>query len=160
MDKKYIFLFIIFLIISISKCEEEELESEEEFEEDIYDNSADVAAFQESLKDYLIKNDLYESDRLIEREEMKKIFLEIILDQDPEGTPDYLKGVIEYLTNHFMKVYYKKKKNEIRGKDIYDLIDILAISRKFQQLTGNPDYDDFEEEDLTGDEMGEPNSDI
>ncbi len=160
MDKKYIFLFALFLIISLSKCEEEEFENEEEFDEDIYDNSADVAAFRETVKEYLIKNDLYNSDRLIEREEMKKIFLDIILDENLESTPDYLKGVVDYLTNFFMNQYYKKKKNEIRGKDIYDLIDILAISRKFQQLTGNPDYDDFEEEDFMNDEQIQPNPDM
>ena len=61
-----------------------------------------------------------------------------------------------------MNKYYKKKKNEIRGRDIYDLIDILEISRKFQQFTGNPDYDDFdyneEEDDFMNEDIIEPNS--
>ena len=165
MKIKYIYIIIIFLIISLYKCEEEyeNYEYEEEgFIDDLYDPAKDIEIFQESLKKYLTANDLINSDRLIEREEMKRIFLEIILEQDIEGLPDYLKGILDFLTNHFLDQYYKKKKNEIRGKDIYDLIDITAISRKFQQLTGNPDYDDIyydeEESDYINDIPVQPES--
>ena len=148
--KKKFFIFIIFIVISLYKCDEDFI-PEEEFDEDIYDHSKEVAEFNQSMKEYLVANDLFDSDRLIERDEMKRIFLGIILDQEEQEIPEYLQGITEYLTNHFLNQYYKKKKNEIRGKDIYGLIDILAISRKFQQLTGHPDYDDFydyEEEDM------------
>ena len=160
MKNKLTFLCIIFIIISLYKCGLEN--SEEELDDDMYDPSKMVLSFKESLKEYLISHNLLESDELIEREEMKKIFLEIILDEDHEEIPDYMQGVFEYLTKHFMDKYYKKKKNEIRGRDIYDLIDILEISSKFQQLTGNPDYDDFEynEEEVgfMDEESIEPNS--
>ena len=160
MKNKLTFLCIIFIIISLYKCGLEN--SEEELDDDMYDPSKMVLSFKESLKEYLISHNLLESDELIEREEMKKIFLEIILDEDQEEIPDYMQGVFEYLTKYFMDKYYKKKKNEIRGRDIYDLIDILEISSKFQQLTGNPDYDDFEynevEDDLLEEESIEPNS--
>jgi hypothetical protein len=150
MKLNFSIIIIIIAIISLFKCDDL-APLEEEFDEDFYDPSKDVSEFKANLKDYLISNGLFDSDRLIERKEMKRIFLEIILDQNEEEIPDYLKGIIEFLTKHFMDLYYKKKKNEIRGRDIYDLIDILAISRKFQQLTGHPDYDDFyddEEEEM------------
>ena len=161
MKNKFIVFYILFLIISIYKCELDY--SEEEFDDDMYDPSNEVAAFKETVKDYLVSHNLWESDRLIEKEELKKIFLDIILDESYDEASDYLKGVLEYLTNYFMNKYYKKKKNEIRGRDIYDLIDILEISRKFQQFTGNPDFDDFdyndeEEEDFMDEETIEPNS--
>ena len=83
---------------------------------------------------------------------MKKIFLEIILDQNTEEFPDYLKGVVDFLTKIFLDKYYKKLK-VIKGKDIYDLIDILAISRKFKQLKEDFDDDDFEDEEMKGEDM-------
>ena len=164
MKIKYIYIVIIFIIILLCKCEEEYYDYEEEGIFDDYDPSKDIEIFQESLKKYLTANDLINSDRLIEREEMKKIFLEIILEQDVESLPDYLRGIIDFLTKHFLDKYYKKKKNKIRGKDIYDLIDITAISRKFQQLTGNPDYDDIyydeEEDEYTDDVPDKPGSEL
>ncbi len=146
--KKLNFLFIFFLIVSVCKCEEENYEEieEEEMIDDLYDSYDDVAEFKKSLKEYLVKNNLFDSDKLIERKEMEKIFLDVILNRSLEGIPDYLKEIIDYLTKHFLDKYYKKKK-EIKGKDIYELIDILAISSKFEQLTGSSEYDDYEEED-------------
>ena len=154
MNKTINFLFIFFLIISVCKCEEEEYEEleEEEMMDDLYDSYDDVADFKKSLKEYLVKNDLFNSDKLIERKEMEKIFLDVILNRGLEGIPDYLKGIIDYLTKYFLDKYYKKKK-EIKGKDIYELIDILAISRKFEQVTGSSDYDDYEEEDYNGESI-------
>ena len=148
MNKKLNFLFIFFLIVSVCKCEEENYEEieEEEMIDDLYDSYDDVTEFKKSLKEYLVKNNLFDSDKLIERKEMEKIFLDVILNRSLEGIPDYLKEIIDYLTKHFLDKYYKKKK-EIKGKDIYELIDILAISRKFEQLTGSSEYDDYEEED-------------
>ncbi len=148
MNKKLNFLFIFFLIVSVCKCEEENYEEieEEEMIDDLYDSYDDVAEFKKSLKEYLVKNNLFDSDKLIERKEMEKIFLDVILNRSLEGIPDYLKEIIDYLTKHFLDKYYKKKK-EIKGKDIYELIDILAISSKFEQLTGSSEYDDYEEED-------------
>ena len=104
-----IFIYIIFTIISLFKSDNLAA-SEEEFDEDIYDHSKEVAEFKANLKEYLVSNDLFDSDRLIEKKEMKRIFLEIILDQSEEEIPDYLKGITEYLTNYFMNQYYKKKK--------------------------------------------------
>ena len=43
------------------------------------------------------------------------------------------------MTKHFIDKYYKERKI-IRGKDLFDLIDIEAISEKFQELTDD-DYD-------------------
>ena len=152
MEKKFIFLFTIFLVIAFYKCDEVKEEEEEFDDAELYNHEKDVAEFKKGLKEYLVKNNLFDSDRIIEREEMKKIFLEIILDQNTEEFPDYLKGVVDFLTKIFLDKYYKKLK-VIKGKDIYDLIDILAISRKFKQLTGDPDYDDFEDEEMEGEDM-------
>ena len=142
MEKKLFFIFAIFLILAFYKCEENaEKESENELFDDDFDQEE---SFKKSLKEYLVKSNLFDSDRLIEKEEMKKIFLDVILERDPEYAPEYLKESIEYLSKYFVGKYYKKHK-EIRGKDIYNLIDIVAISTKFQQLIG--EYDDYEEEE-------------
>ena len=63
------------------------------------------------------------------------------------------------MSKYFLDKYYKKKK-VIKGKDIYDLIKIEEISTKFQQITGNPDFDfselddeeeyEYEEEETDG----------
>ena len=144
---KFILFFILFNLIISTKVEEEE---EDDFNADSYDQMNDVAEFQDGLRDYLIKNNLWESDRIIEREEMNKIFIEIILEKGMEGVPEGLRGIVEECRRYFVTKYYKKKK-VIRGKDIFGLIDILMIYRKFEQLTGNPDYDVdydmFEDED-------------
>ena len=55
---------------------------------------------------------------------------------------DYTQDITKELANIFIKKYYKKKK-EIRGKDIYDLININEITQKYYQLNGEiPIYDD------------------
>ena len=148
MNKFYI--FIILIILSFYKCEDYfEDEVEEEYLEDIYANmrAKEIQSFKDNMKEYLVNNSLFDSDKLIEREEMKRIFLEIILGEDLKEAPEYLKGIFEYMTNYFMDKFYKMKNNEIRGKDIYELMDINEIESKFQELTGNPDYDDYYDEE-------------
>ena len=53
---------------------------------------------------------------------------------------------------YFLDKYYKKKKI-IRGKDLYQLINMEEISTKFQQISSNPDFD-FSELDNDEDEEG------
>ena len=148
MEKKYL-LFILFLILSIYKCNEEYEELYEEEEEELFDDSYDdTIEFKKTLKEYLINNKLLDSDKLIERKEMEKIFLDVILTKDMNSIPDYLKEIIDELKKYFVDKYYKQKNNEIRGKDIYELIDILDVSRKLDQLTSGYDYNDYEEENI------------
>ena len=102
--------------------------------------------FKESLKQYLTEEKLINSERIIERKEMEKIFLDVLLEKDPEYIPEFLKLILEKLSKYFIDKYYKKKKI-IKGKDIYELINMEEISMKFQQITGNPDFDFTELDD-------------
>ena len=114
------------------------------------------------LKKYLINNDLFYNDRLIDPGEMRKIIIDVILEDAPFDELDqYTKSLYDKLANIFIEKYYKER-NEIRGKDIYDLIDINEIIHKYYQLNGgNPTYDiDFDDTFLDDDDFDEPNKDI
>ena len=136
---KPIIIFIIFIfLISIDKCDDEEDSGY------LIDNTKEIERFKKSLKEYLIKNELFESEKIIEKDEMKKIFFDIILVKPVTFIPEYLQEMLEYLSNFFIEKYYKNKK-EIRGKEVYDLIDIVEISRKFEEMTED-DYSEPDEE--------------
>ena len=146
---KNIFILLFISIISYNSCL---LNSHNK---NNYEGEFD---FKESLKQYLTEEKLINSERIIERKEMEKIFLDVLLEKDPEYIPEFLKLILEKLSKYFLDKYYKKKKI-IKGKDIYDLINMEEISMKFQQITGNPDFDftelddeeeyEYEEEDNT-----------
>ena len=131
-----IFIFFIILIIFYSKCNEKK-----DLNYD-YDYNEGTKQFKESLKQYLTENNLLNSEKIIERDEMKKILFDILTEKDAEFIPDFLQEILEILTKHFIDKYYKEKKI-IRGKDLYDLIDIESIAEKFQELTDD-DYSDDE----------------
>ena len=97
------------------------------------------------MKQYLTENGLLNSEKIIERDEMKKILFDILTEKDAEFIPDFLQEILEILTKHFIDKYYKEKKI-IRGKDLYSLIDIESIAEKFQELTDD-DYGDDEIEE-------------
>ena len=109
------------------------------------------------LKKYLIKNDLFGNNRLIEPKELKKIFLDVMLEGAPiDEIDNYTKEIYENLAKMFIEKYYKEK-IKIRGKDIYDLININEIINKFYELNGEiPLYDNYEDivndDDLDDDE--------
>ena len=159
MDKKLLILFtIIFSFILIIRCEEEEEEEEDDDNEIPYDFLEGEKYFKKNLKDYLIDSELYKSDRIIEREELEMIFIEIISDGDPNSMIAYLGDTLRELTDYFMNLYYKEKK-QIRGKDIYKLFDINAISKKLEELLTKDFQDEEEEMDFDKrDEIGKPNS--
>ena len=137
---KNIFILLLILIISYNKCEDEQnLDDNDDNNEQIFD-------FKKSLKKYLTDANLINSERVIEREEFEKIFIDVLTEKDREFIPEFLKLILEKLSKYFLDKYYKKKKI-IKGKDIYDLIKIEEISTKFQQITGNPDYDFSELDD-------------
>ena len=146
-----IFFFIIITIIFTIKCDSKSNSNDES-------NDEGHKQFKEQLKQYLIETKLLNSEKPIEREEMKKIFIDVMTEKDPQYIPEFLKAILDKLSKYFIDKYYKKKKI-IKGKDIYDLINMEEISMKFQQITGNPDFDftelddeeeyEYEEEDNT-----------
>ncbi len=146
MKKNIIFLFILFLLISLSKCEEEEMDYEEEEYEEDYDEN-EYGYFKSTLKEYLLQNNLLDSDRVIEPEEMKKIFLDVVADGGgPEDNSNFRK-IFERLAEHFVEMYYNEKK-QIRGKDIYDLINISDVYNKFSDFLGEaPLFNKYDEEE-------------
>ena len=131
-----IFIFFIILIIFYTKCNEKK-----DLNYD-YDYNEGTKQFKESLKQYLTENGLLNSEKIIERDEMKKILFDILTEKDAEFIPDFLQEILEILTKHFIDKYYKEKKI-IKGKDLYNLIDIESIAEKFQELTDD-DYGDDE----------------
>ena len=157
MIKKYIFLITIFSLILMVKTNIEDEINIPDFPEEGFDynyNEEDHY-FKSSLKEYLEENKLFESERVIEPDELKKIFLDVITDDGPENSPENMRKSLYELAEYFVERYYNEKK-QIRGKDIYDLFDINDISEKFSDIVGdtinyNNDYNE-EEDDL--DAMG------
>ena len=96
--------------------------------------------FKEFLKEYLTEEKLINSERIIERKEMEKIFIDIRTEKDASYIPEFFKKIFDKLNVYFLDKYYKKKKI-IRGKDFYKLINMEEISTKFQQISSNPDYE-------------------
>ena len=166
MDKKLFLIFILLSLLFIYKCkenspEEEEWEEEED-DDDYYGDYDGDDYFKQSLKEYLVENNLFDSDRIIKPDEMRKIFLDVIAEGDPEGGSEYMEPIFKDLADYFVNTYYKDKP-EIRAKQIYDLIDINVISMKFEQMMGdNPYYNGFEEENDfdSRDVVGEPTPDV
>ena len=157
MIKKYIFLLIIYSLIFVVKTNiEDEINfpdfSEEGFD---YNYNEEDHYFKSTLKEYLIENKLFESERIIEPDELKKIFLDVITDDGPENSPDNMKKSLYELAEFFVEKYYIDKK-QIRGKDIYDLFDINDISAKFSDIVGDTlNYNDYNEEEDDLDAKGE-----
>ena len=178
----YLFILIIFSILFLIQSDEtpkqeteqkNEKEQEQENNDDDNDEYFDEDGeryFRESLKKYLIEKNLLESDQLIQPEEMKKIFLEVVTEGDAESAADYFSGIFIELADHFVNEYYRNK-TEIRGKDIYDLINMDQISAKFEQLMNenskyngaddhsyedNNDYNDYDNDYDYRDDIGDP----
>ena len=124
--------------------------------DNILDDEFDLnLKYEESLrsyiKTYLTKNKLIESDRTIKKEEMKKIFIDIMEQGvSKEEINDNIKYINEELANVFVNKYYKKRK-EIKGKDIIDLININDINQKYYQLIGEIPFFDEEDNDFDSD---------
>ena len=119
-------LFLILLLISIlSLLKTENL---------IYENYDEEQYFKELVKNYLIDKNLWESDKLIKPDEIRKLFIDII--NEGEYMDNKLKNVFDKVINYFIEKYYKEKK-DIKGKDLYDLININELIRKFDDLIKN-----------------------
>ena len=82
---------------------------------------------------------------------MKKIFIDIMEQGvSKEEINDNIKYINEELANVFVNKYYKKRK-EIKGKDIIDLININDINQKYYQLIGEIPFFDEEDNDFDSD---------
>ena len=156
MKKNFLFFIILFeLLLLLFKChtlENEYSEEEEEYVEELeeleeFDNgNEDFGYFKESLKKYLIANNLFYSEKLIEPNDFKILFFEVISEGDPNSSPPYLRKIFEQLADYFVEKYYKEKK-QIRGRDIFYLLDISEITKKFEEIVAeNPFFDDYDEE--------------
>ena len=159
MSKNWIILpFFLYFFYSVLA----ENTQNEDYEDFSYDNYDGDQYFKEIVKDYLIEKKLWKSDKLIQPEELRTIFMDIIMDGE-EYKENKLKETFEKLADYFINKYYEDKKT-IRGKDIYDLIEMSEISLKFEELIGNNKYDiEYEDEDINYDNMdivGEPNPDF
>ena len=159
MSKNWIILpFFLYFFYSVLA----ENTQNEDYEDFSYDNYDGNQYFKEIVKDYLIEKKLWKSDKLIQPEELRTIFMDIIMDGE-EYKENKLKETFEKLADYFINKYYEDKKT-IRGKDIYDLIEMSEISLKFEELIGNNKYDiEYEDEDINYDNMdivGEPNPDF
>ena len=159
MINKYIFLIALNSLMFVVKTNIEDEIKLPDFPEEGFDynfNEEEDHYFKLSLKEYLVENKLFESERVIEPDELKKIFLDVITDDGLENSPENMRKSLYELAEYFVERYYNEKK-QIRGKDIYDLFDINDISAKFSDIVGdtinyNNDYNE-EEDDL--DAMGD-----
>ena len=116
-------------------------------------NEGNFGTFQsgEDCVNYLVENGYFESDRLIEPPELKKILYEVLSEGDPDKNSESVKKIFKQLAERFTDVYYNDKK-QIRGKDIFGLINIDDIWARFDDyldynISGKYDFDDDDDED-------------
>ena len=163
--------FYIILLLNISFSKSEEIPEGEDNNDD-YDDGYGEDYFKETLKKYLVERNLFESEEPVSKEQMKKIFLEVITEGDYESSSEYFGGLFNELADYFVDSYYVNRK-EIKGKEIYDLININHISDKFEQMLGNNphfvnddnstnvnDEDEDNNEYDSRDDVGEPSPDV
>ena len=157
MYNNFIFLFLILIFISLTKSQDNSNDSNSEKNDHFFKTSEDVDRyfdnFKDTLKKYLIDNGYYKSERLIEPHEMKKILFELITEGNPDKYSDRLNNIFRQLAERFSESYYSKKK-QVKGKDIFKLVNIYDIWDKFDDyLDSNKtkkvdDYFDDEDDDL------------
>ena len=164
MSHNILLVLIILYLITLIKSEDLTLDEEELDDDYVYDNYDSEKYFKELVKEYLEDNDLWKSDELIQPDELRKIFLDIITDGEESNEPRF-KEALDKLADFYIDKYYKERK-EIRGKDVYDLLDITEISLKYDEILAekyeDEDDDDDEDEDEYDnmDMIGEPNIDF
>ena len=94
--KKNLILVILFLyLVFLTKSQEDD---QQDISEDNnlegnsfdYDDFDSDAYFKNSLKEYLVEKKLFESERAIPRDEMRKIFVDVVFDGEPQGGPEFM----------------------------------------------------------------------
>ena len=155
MTKFFISLVLLFSLPLLNKTQDD-YNGDYPYPDDYYDDNDYnyFENFNETLKNYLIDNGLFDSDRLIEPHEMTKILYEVISEGDSEKNTEGVKKVFQQMAERFTDVYFNDKK-QIRGKDIYGLININDIWDRFDDYVDfntsskNDDFfDDDENDDL------------
>ncbi len=155
MTKFFISLVLLFSLPLLNKTQDD-YNGDYPYPDDYYDDNDYnyFENFNETLKNYLIDNGLFDSDRLIEPHEMKKILYEVISEGDSEKNTEGVKKVFQQMSERVTDVYFNDKK-QIRGKDIYGLININDIWDRFDDYVDfntsskNDDFfDDDENDDL------------
>ena len=173
MSKKLYLLFIFLSIISLIHSDED-INDYYELEDLIYDKEDDENYFKEIVKNYLIENKLWDDNKLIQPDELKKIFLDITSDGE-DINDNKIKNIFDKVADYFIKRYYKVKK-EITGKDIYKMMKVSQITFKFEEFLkerkGDEDEEELDEDDDDDDyndyydrydnmnDFGEPNDDL
>ena len=149
-------IFIIFLSISLIK-------SKTNLIDDVLDDY-DIK-YEEYLKkfflNYLNNNNLISSDKLITENEMKKIIVDIMLeDISPTDIEENTLMTYNELADIFIEKYYKEQKF-IMGKDLINIINIKELTQKYYELNGeSPIYNDdyiFNYENLNLEEKNDNN---
>ena len=138
MDKKSIIFFLLLSFVLIIKCDDKSFEKEEEEE---YSDLNRNNYFKEALKEYIIENNLYNNDKLIQPNYIKTIFLNVFTGQSKDNLPEEIVETFDKLSNYFINIYFKDRK-EIRGKEFYDLVDINEIFIKMEELFPDNSDDD------------------
>ena len=131
---------------------------------DDYLDNIDIK-YEEYLKkffmNYLKNNNIISSEQFIQKNEMKKIIVDILL----EGTSssDIEENTLmayNELADIFIEKYYKEKKF-IMGKDLINIINIKELTQKYYELNGeSPIYNDdyiFNDENLNLEEKNDNN---
>ena len=154
MTKFFISLVLLFSLPLLNKTQDD-YNGDYPYPDDYYDDNDYnyFENFNETLKNYLIDNGLFDSDRLIEPHEMKKILYEVISEGDSEKNTEGVKKVFQQMAERFTDVYFNDKK-QIRGKDIYGLININDIWDRFDyyvDFNTSSKYDDFFDDDENDD---------
>ena len=157
MPRLSISLLIIFLLMSVNKCHGDYYDDypypDDYYDDNDYNDNNYYDNFNETLKNYLVENGYFDSDRLIEPYEMKKILYEVISEGDPDKNSENVKKIFSQLAERFTEVYYNDRK-QIRGKDIYGLINIDDIWARFDDYLDynlSSKYDDFFDDDENDD---------
>ena len=142
MKKEFIIKFLLLSLILLIKCNDEEksLNYEEEEYSDLYRNNY----FKESLKEYLKEHNLFNNDKIIKPNDIKKIFIIVLTGQDKDSLPEEIVETFNKLSDYFINIYYKNSK-EIRGKEFYDLVDMGAIFKKMEELFRDDTDDNWDE---------------
>jgi len=162
MKNMFILLIILSLLILNKSLDDDEFPEENSY--DTFDDSFDdISFFKSSLKEYLLEKDLYDSNRPIKPNELRKIFLEVISEGDPKNIPSYLKNTFNKLAEHFIVKYYNENK-QITGKDIINLFDINEINSQFDKIVGDTTlydiYGEEEDDQDNRDAIGEPKTEL
>ena len=138
MKKEFIIKFLLLSLILLIKCDD--VNNEEEEYSDLDRNNY----FKESLKEYLKEHNLFNNDKIIKPNDIKKIFIIVLTGQDKDSLPEEIVETFNKLSDYFINIYYKNRK-EIRGKEFYDLVDMGEIFKKMEELFRDDTDDNWDE---------------